>query len=285
MNRIVAVLCIACVCLLGCGAVVLASDDDVSFVLAGANGTIQWDDGIILAKGTGVPPAGALSMPQAQAMAVRAATLEARRNLLDTVRNIQISGSERASEILDRTPAMMKQVSGLIQNSKIAGRKVFPDGSVDVYVTLAFGDGVLEQLLPAALPFTPAEPAAREAHDNEAAGLRVTGVIIDARGTGVTPAVLPRVLSSDGRIVYSLKQTMRGNVFSHGLALYAASPDAEQVQSMVGGSPLVVKAVGLAENSVTDIVVDEASASFLASASGRLALAQCRVAVIFDPVN
>ena len=53
-------------------------------------GAVNWQTGYVTAKGIGVPPPNSVSLAQARAMAVRAATVDARRNLLSVITSYSI---------------------------------------------------------------------------------------------------------------------------------------------------------------------------------------------------
>ncbi len=95
----------------------------------GAYGRINWQDLTALAVGVGVPPAGVYDRAKARAMAERAAILDARRNLLETLKGVRIDSQTTVQDFITRSDAVSAAVSGLIQGSTVQETTARSDGS------------------------------------------------------------------------------------------------------------------------------------------------------------
>ena len=59
----------------------------------GNKGSVNWTDGYIEAVGIGAPPQRNIGMPQARPMALRAAQVDAYRNLLEVVNGVRVDST------------------------------------------------------------------------------------------------------------------------------------------------------------------------------------------------
>lgn len=88
------------------------------------------------------------------------------------------------------------------------------------------------------------QPAAAQAPVPEVADTEHSGLVVDARGTGVTPAVLPVLYDETGAGLYGVFLVPRNSVVRQGLVVYARSLDDAALRERVGTTPLVVAAAG-----------------------------------------
>lgn len=91
----------------------------------------------------------------------------------------------------------------------------------------------------------------------------VTGVIIDARGLGLVPAMDPAVLDSDMKRVYIGNWEIDADfVVNNGVIGYFTDIDeAKKDTSRVGNNPIVIKASSV--NNLTDLILEAESANTL----------------------
>ena len=71
-----------------------------------------------------------------------------------------------------------------------------------------------------------------------------TSVIIDTRGTGLSPCMSPRIITPDGSVVYGAMHVDEEYLMSVGIAGYYHSLDEAMAGERAGGNPLIIKAVG-----------------------------------------
>jgi hypothetical protein len=57
----------------------------------GANGSVNWSQGVMMATGIGSPPEKYYGKPQARPMALRAAQLDAYRNILEVTKGVRVN--------------------------------------------------------------------------------------------------------------------------------------------------------------------------------------------------
>lgn len=113
-------------------------------------------------------------------------------------------------------------------------------------------------------------------------GGTATGVVIDGRGLGLRPALLPRVLDPQGREIYVGQVVTRTNAVEQGVAGYAKDVTAASNNFRVTDNPAVFKAVRAAGASRTDVVIAQADAQSLRGLGEKGDFLQnCRVIIVY----
>lgn len=113
-------------------------------------------------------------------------------------------------------------------------------------------------------------------------GGTATGVVIDGRGLGLRPALLPRVMDPDGREIYVGQVVTRTNAVEQGVAGYAKDVTAAANNFRVTDNPAVIKAVQAAGASRTDVVIAQADAQSLRGLGEKGDFLQnCRVIIVY----
>lgn len=279
--------------------------EDAAYVQDVEQGQMNWENGLLTATGVGIPPRQAVSAAQAQAMAVRAATVVARRNLLAVLQGVQIDSSTTVKNFMTTSDVVASTVRGYLQNSRVLRTDTQIDGSVEVMVAVVLRDKLASTLLPPSMAYAPPKPATSipvlSAIESPPAGTNATapeaptrieaalppgdytGLIIDAKGLGARPAMSPRILSEDGEEVYGMAFVSREYALSQGMAGYSRDVDTARENPRVAGHPLVLKAKSAAGQSSTDLVVGRADAQRIRLLAERgKSLDECRVMIVLD---
>jgi len=208
------------------------------------DGAVDWQKRVIKCKGQAAPNENAPNIAAARIGAERAAQADALRNILETLKGVQVTGAKTAAEAL-KDPGVATRVSGAIKAFKVTDRRYFSDGGVEVDVEMPL-DGLLESL---------GGPAKKTESDTGAA----SGIVVDAKALKITPAIAARIVDEEGAEIYG-----------PGAALYLVDLDAAQKDPRVAGAPVVVKALSLAKGSVSDVVIskDDAKKAKAAKTAG-----------------
>lgn len=245
------------------------------------SGQLNWQTGFVTATGYGAPPANAVNIAQANAMARRAATVIARRNLLEMLQGVQIDSTTTVQDAMVSSDVVVNRVRGFLQNSQILETHYLSDGSVEVVVGINMHGGLTDTVIPQSMPFNP-EPVSPAAPQGQPAGAW-SGLLVDATGLGARPAMSPKILDPSGQEVYGSAMVSREYAIQQGMAGYAKDVDKARDNSRVADNPLVVKAVGVDGKAKTDLVVDAASAEAIRNAAKeRNFLEKCRVMIVLD---
>jgi hypothetical protein len=129
---------------------------------------------------------------------------------------------------------------------------------------------------------SPAEPAPLPEATVAFKGGVATGLVIDGRGLGLRPALLPRIIDPQGQEVYVGQVVTRTNAVEQGVAGYAKDVKAAANNFRVTDNPAVIKGLKASGTARTDIVIGQADAQSLRrlSAQGDF-LQYCRVIIVY----
>jgi hypothetical protein len=246
----------------------------------GSTGKVDWTTGVITAVGIGAPPAQPANPAQARAMAERAAQVVAYRNLLEAVKGVRVDSTTTVENFIVTSDVINTQVNGIIQGATIMDKKYMSDGSVEVTIGMKLTGALADALLPKT-PLTP--PGSAGALAPGGPGQLYTGLIVDARGLGVRPAMAPKILDEDGKEVYGSAWINRDYAVREGMVGYMKDPVAAQANPRVTDKPLMIKAIKVSGDSRVDTVISNADAAMLHNASQNLnMLEKCRVIILVD---
>jgi hypothetical protein len=247
----------------------------------GSSGKVDWTTGVLMAVGIGAPPAQPANAAQARAMAERAGQVVAYRNLLEAVKGIRVDSTTTVENLIVTSDVIRTEVSGIIQAATIMDKKYMSDGSVEVTLGMKLTGALAETLLPKTPPTPPTGLADMLAP--AAPGQLYTGLIVDARGLGIKPAMAPKILNEDSKEVYGSAWVRRDYAVREGMAGYLKDPVQARTNPRVTDKPLMVKAIKVAGDARVDVVITNADAAMLHSASENLSMLQkCRVIILVD---
>jgi hypothetical protein len=211
-------------------------------------------------------------------MAERSAQVVAYRNMLEAVKGVRVDSMTTVENFIVTSDMIRTEVSGIIQGATIMDKKYMSDGSVEVTLGMKLTGALADTLLPKTPPtgltgtFAPAVP-----------GQLYTGLIVDARGLGVRPAMAPKIMNEDGKEVYGSAWINRDYAVREGMVGYLKDPVQAQTNTRVTDKPLMVKALKVAGDARVDVVITNTDAAMLQSASENLSMLQkCRVIILVD---
>ena len=247
----------------------------------GSTGKVDWTTGVITAVGIGAPPAQPANSAQARAMAERAAQVVAYRNLLEAVKGVRVDSTTLVENFMVTSDVIRTEVSGIIQGAMIMDKKYMSDGSVEVTVGMKLTGALADAILPKGPQTPPTGLTGTLAPATP--GQLYTGLIVDARGLGVRPAMAPKILNEDGKEVYGSAWISREYAVREGMVGYLKDPVAAQTNPRVTDKPLMVKAIKASGDARVDTVITNADAAMLHNAAQNLSmLEKCRVIILVD---
>lgn len=110
-----------------------------------------------------------------------------------------------------------------------------------------------------------------------------TGLLVDARGLGLKPALAPRLLDEQGKELYASEVLDRSQAVQAGVAGYAKDLVAGSRQTRVTDNPLIVKGVKASGDKATDVMIGGAGVKAIQqSEPASHFLQQGRVVVVYD---
>ncbi len=237
--------------------------------------------GVLTVKGEGAAPEGGFSQAQKRLLALRAAKIAAYREITERLDGVAVSGETdvfNASAFSDR---VRTSVQGVITGAEVTGEAYDPEtGIAAVYLSVSVPEA-FGALLPAISGTVPPLPEYRAIAIAQSGP---DGLIVDARGTGFKPALLNRIVTAGGEVVYDPSRLTRDTAARGGAPGYTSDLDkARDLLARKGSvNPLVVRASGVSDVS-TDIRLGPSDASivFASNQSGRF-LEAARIIFVLD---
>jgi hypothetical protein len=270
----------------------------------GSGGAVDWSKQVIRGTGIGAPNP---NMPLAaqRAGALRAAKVEALRNLLETVKGIYLTSETTVENAMVSNDMITTKVEGAIRGFTVVDTRYMSTGDVEVDVEVPltgiimdallpqqFGGGVLTtggavcptcgQPWPAGRPMPGMSQTPGTAMPSTTGGA-FTGLIIDARGLGIRPAMAPKILDEQGNEVYGSKFVSREYAVDIGMVGYEKDVNRARTNERVTDNPLIVKGVQAGGPNKTDVIISAADAGTIHGAAASMNFLQhCKVMFILD---
>jgi hypothetical protein len=250
-----------------------AGDD--TLVQKMAHGEINWSTKTVTATGSAAASNKEGSVARARLMAERAARLDALRNIIETIQGLQVSGTRNAADVMSNGEIKSK-IQGMAQGFKVVETKYYNDGSVDVIVSMPIDENLTNALIEQ--PKAASQKPRKLATDGPEV---FSGLVVNARGLGLTPSMAPRIVDEAGKPVYGLDVVSDKARQQGGIVSYART---EEVANERGGEkPLVVKALRIVDKTKTDVVISNADADKLRDPSANLSfLVDGKVVILVD---
>jgi hypothetical protein len=276
----------------------------------GDKGKINWSEGYIEAVGIGAPPEKYMGKPNARPLALRAAKIDAYRNLLEVTKGVRVDSTTVVRDFTVESDVINAQVDGLVKGARVANQEYMSDGTVEVTLRMPLSGGFSQIIIPKALgkrpelappspppavppetpaappetPVTPPEtPAAPAPSAPTPAGEVYTGMVVDARGLQARPAMAPKVIDENGKEVYGSMNVDKEYAVQQGMSGYARDLTAAQSNPRVTNNPVSVKGIKTVGPGRADIVISNADADKIRGVSENLTfLKKCRVMIVLD---
>ncbi len=251
------------------------------------NGSINWTSGLIRAVGIGAPPENYYGKPEARPMALRAAKMDAYRNILEVIQGVRIQSSTTVKNFMMADDSISAEVNGMVRGAQVAKQEYMSDGTVEVTLEMNLKGGFAQLVLPEEIkqvePIQSNSASSPTPSNQKNAATTYTGLVVDARGLDAKPAMSPRVLDENGQEVYGAAFVSREYAVQQGMSGYSKNIDAATENQRVTKNPLIVKAIKTEGPGKTDFIINNTEASNLRGAPENLSfLKQCRVIIVVD---
>ena len=258
-------------------------------------GSINYADRTIQATGIGFIPVNVINAGQARRSAMRIAKQDALRQLIEIVNGVNVTSETTVSGAMF-DDVIKTQVQGAIRGARKVGEpKYLSDTSVEVVYEVSMNN-ISRALLPMAerAPVLSYESVTATGTAAAAAGQGggaasapasggVTGIIIDASGLGLRPAMSPRILNQSGTVLYGPGQYDRDYAAANGVVGYAKTLGQAKADTRVQGNPLVLRGASASGTAKTDGIISNADAGKLVSAGRSAGLLQdCRIMFVLN---
>jgi hypothetical protein len=271
------------------------------------SGAVNWTDQIVRSTGIGAPNVN-MPAPQQRAGAIKAAKMDALRNLLETVKGVTLNSETTVENAIVTSDVIQTKVEGAIRGYRVVDTRYMSSGDVEVDIEVPLTGILADALLPASFgggtlmaggaafcptcgqPWPAGKPVpsgvslsgGASAFETPAGGA-VSGLVIDARGLGLRPAMAPRIVDEQGGEVYGSKFVSREYAVDIGMVGYEKDVNRAAKNERVAATPLVVKGVQASGPNKTDVVIAMADAQKIHNAAVNMNFLQhCKVMFILD---
>lgn len=251
---------------------------------SGDKGIINYEEGYVEALGIGAPPERYMGKPNARPMALRAAQVDAYRNLLEIVQGVRIDANTVVKDFMTESDVIRASVEGLVKGAKVMNKEYLSDGTVEVTVRMNLSGRLSQSIMPKAFDKQPeSAPPPPPPPVSAPSGDIFTGLVIDARGLAARPAMSPKIVDGNGREVYGSMNVDRQYAIQQGMTGYARDLTAAQSNPRVTNNPVSVKGVKADGPGKCDIMISNADAEKIRASADNLSfLKKCRVMIVLD---
>jgi len=233
----------------------------------GGIGVTDWGGQIVSATGIGVVSDNPVNAARERANAMRAAKIVALRDLLEQVKGVQINSTTTIQNFETIDDTIIARVSGVVQGAyEVGNPRYMSDGSIERTFAVSMTGILADTVLVDDYSVAP-HPGGGDS----------SGLVIDARGLGVMPAMSPVVYSDSGEVVYGPMNVTRDYAVQIGIVGYVRSVEDAKAQDRVGSNPLVITAVGTKGSANCDLIISSGDASRLPYVSG---INECKVVIV-----
>ena len=226
----------------------------------------------LVANAVGTPRPDVTHPGTREAMARRAARVRAYAALLERMQGVHISGTTTVNDVMFGNEALTARVEGIVKGAQIIREEYDPTREIaTAYVQLPVrGPGSVTEVLlpnidttppppdsraytPPTMPTVPAQPA--------------DGLIVDVRARPFRPALINRILSVQGEILYDPSKIAQGILVEQGSGGYTTDVGKAKALLSERGSrnPLTVQVAGVSRT--TDAQVSQADAALIFAAN------------------
>jgi len=274
----------------------------------GQNQTVNWSNQVVRATGIGAPNPN-LPIAAQRATAIKAAQLDAVRNLLETIKGIYLTSETTVRNAMVEDDVIRTRVEGYVQNFKqVEGPRYLSDGSVEVVVEMPITGAVMDALLPGQFgggyymtagqlvcptcgqPWPQGKPVPPGVTLQQVGGTAptmssgvYTGLIVDCKGLGIRPAMAPKIVDEQGNEVYGSKFVSREWAVEIGMVGYDKDVNRARQNDRVTNNPLIIKGLQASGPNKTDVVISATDASMIHQASANQNfLDKCKVMFIVN---
>ena len=244
------------------------------------NGSINWSRGVVQAKGIGIPPTKLSGDSNARTEALTDAKLNASHVILKIIKELRINGTTVVGDYAIQEPAIMSKIENMVNNAKVVKKEYLTDGTVKIEMEVNLRGGFAQLILPKDIK--PLD-SIKLVTMNKTSTPVFTGLVVDAKGLGVKPVMVPKIIDENNQEVYGSAFVSREYAVQQGMSGYSRDLKESLKDKRVSDYPLVVKGLKTSGPGRSEIVISNADASKLRGISESLYfMKKCRVIIVID---
>lgn len=254
------------------------------------NGTINWSTGRITARGVAQPEKQADGTLAAVPGSARA---QATSRIIQILKQISISPDLSVSQYASTHDIILAGIEKTAQDGTIT-RQIYTSAlDVEIWVQASILGGFLQLVLPEEIrqipkitdqKSKPAKAPVAVVSSPPTNPIPYTGLIIDARGLGLTPVLYPTIVSEEGSEIYSSVYISREFAVQYGVCTYLCDMEAAVAFRRIGSNPLIFKGLRKEGSHSGSIVISMADTKTIEKVLERHKfLKECRVVIVTGP--
>ena len=256
------------------------ADNSLEVIEQKEKGSVNWSRGVVQAKGIGIPLTKMPENSNDRTVALIDAKLDAFRIISKIIKELRINGTTDVGDYATQDPAIMSKIENMVKNAKAVKKEYLTDGTVKIEMEVNLRGGFAQLVLPKDIK--PLDSIALVTM-NKASSPVFTGLVVDAKGLGVRPVMVPRIIDENNQEVYGSAFVSREYAVQQGMSGYARNLKEVLNNQRVADHPLVVKGLKTLGPGRSEIVISNADASKLRSTSESLYfMKKCRVIIVVD---
>lgn len=255
-------------------------------------GTVNWTAGYIEVIGVGMPSTDLVNKPSSHPVAFRAAKKDAERNLLDIIQSVKVDSQTSLKDFIAKDIHIGASIDALVKKSVVIDYKYLVNDVAEIRLRVPLYHELMTIILPLAMEKSETYPTesiisrtakALNMTTSTTPVIHYTGVIIDARGSQMRPALMPKILDEQGRAVYGTANVDMQWARKEGMIGYTNDMKSLINNRRVKDNPLIIKALKTKGDEKSDLVISNADARQIRMMAEKTSvLKQCKVIVVAD---
>lgn len=256
------------------------SDSSMDVVELKDKGSINWSKGVVQAIGIGTPSTSMSENSNDRTVALKYAEIDAFGIILDIIKDLPINGTTFVGDYAIQDPAIMSKIENMVKKAKVVKKEYLTDGTVKIKMEVNLRGGFSQLVLPKEIK--PLDSITLVSM-NKTSSPVFTGLVVDAKGLGVRPVMVPRILDENNQEVYGTAFVSREYAVQLGMSGYGRNLKEILNNQRVADQPLVVKGLKTLDPGGSEIIISNADASKLRGTSDSLYfMKKCRVIIVVD---
>lgn len=241
------------------------------------HGGVDYSSRVMRVKGVAPPQPAASNAAEGRVFQLRVAKIDAFRKAMELIKEVQVDAETTVENFMLINDVVKIKIKGMVRGLKEEGEPAFlDDGTIEQWYVFPLQQDFTEVVMEGMKP-EGSKPLETFGSD----GVVFSGLVVDARGLGVKPAMLPSLIAEDGRKIYCIEYVDKKHVLEQGIAGYANDVAAAKKDQRVGEKPLVVKGLKTQGQGKTDIVISNGDADKIRANVGNMAfIRKCGVIII-----
>ncbi len=233
-----------------------------------SHGTVNWTTLELCAAATEANSSGSMAGYEALEGRARARLGPL---MLTLAREVQLDSKGTTGDLMQSTDAIADKIDANVSLWEVTEARYYTSGRVDIEVCLPMQGWLRPELSRLATGVDRSSPP----------DVPITGLVVDARGLALKPAVNPEIRDPSGAVVYSAASMTSFAASQRPFVVYVTDPADPIAVRRAGEQPVIVRAAAVTDG--VNLTLDPAGAAALKKASdGAGFMAQGTVVVVTD---